>query len=1311
MALNRISSGGITDGTISNVDIASDAAIDGSKISGNLGAQDLVVDTDVLVVDATNDRVGVGTASPNVNLHISATGAPALRIQDADGTTQFTNILHSNGLTTFEGKDGTGDGAFRFRGASTLNDYLRIDSSGRVGIGTGTPEEKLEVIGNIYLRSSETADTGKTQRLYGGAYADNPMTMVYSNNDASFNRLYLGGGTSGGEPASHIYFHTGTVGTKAAGTARMIINSDGNVGIGTTSPGDLLHLNKNDATSVGIRLSNTEGIARIVADNDLINISADQHRFTSEAGTDRLRIDSSGNVGIGTTLPQTLLEIKNDTASTFYDTTIDTSLLLSGTPGAGNGNFGGSIGFSRLDSVGRINAAIAIKQTTADADQCGLSFFTHSSTNTGASLSESLVIDHAGSVGIGETTPGSKLHIKDGYITVQTTPDSTFGVQEFLRVDNGASVGDRALQGFELLNSGVRWHSITHNLDITSNGSAYTYTQGLYSGSNLIEFINGDLRIYADAQVTSGSADNITPSRRVTIKADGNVGIGQISPAQLLDVNGDALINNLTIGKGAGSLEGNTAIGEDVLGNATTGGIQNTGVGWSALLDLTTGSQNTAVGRSAGANITTGTNNTFIGRVSGFNLIDGNSNVALGESALYYSVAGSAGTAIGRRSQLYANNTTTGYTNTNVSVGYESLRGSTTAADNTGNQNVAIGYVALQLNSSGSGNTALGYFALKENTTGGSNVAVGQVSLEQNTTGNNNIAVGNQALEENTTASNNIAIGTQALESSVAGSNGIAIGFQSQYYRNNTATAHTNSNISVGYQALRGSTTAADNTGTSNVAVGYQTLINNTSGYTNTAIGYVTLFDNTTGLQNVAVGGSVLANNTTGNNNTALGYQALNSSVGANNGVAIGLQSQLYYNNTVTSHSNTNTAVGYQSLRGPATPADNTGLGNTVVGYQAMYDNSSASLCTAVGTNALGNNTTGNSNTAIGSSSLITNTTGEHNVAVGNTTLSTSTVVDRCTAVGYESQRYSDSTGTNKDGNNTSVGWRALRGSPTAANNTGINNTAVGNEALILNTSGDHNVAIGLNCLASNTTGYSNSAVGMNALLRNTTGYLNTAIGRDAGRYDQSNNDTANFNNCTYLGRDTKASGDNQVILGDSSTTVYLSSGTTQVTSDERDKADIRDTILGLDFINALRPVDYRWDPRVDYFDTEVYEEEVTETVEVSNPAYVEDGDEPQYIEETVTKMVTKDRLVPVPKDGSRKRNRFHHGLIAQEVKAAADAMGVDFAGYQDHKVNGGLDKLTMGYTELIAPLIKAVQELSAENAALKARLDALEAG
>ena len=65
--------------------------------------------------------------------------------------------------------------------------------------------------------------------------------------------------------------------------------------------------------------------------------------------------------------------------------------------------------------------------------------------------------------------------------------------------------------------------------------------------------------------------------------------------------------------------------------------------------------------------------------------------------------------------------------------------------------------------------------------------------------------------------------------------------------------------------------------------------------------------------------------------------------------------------------------------------------------------------------------------------------------------------------------------------------------------------------------------------------------------------------------------------------------------------------------------------------------------------------------------------------------------------DGSKKRSRYHHGLIAQEVKAVIDLTGVDFGGYQDHSVKGGSDVLSIGYAELIAPMIKAIQEMDAK--------------
>ena len=153
--------------------------------------------------------------------------------------------------------------------------------------------------------------------------------------------------------------------------------------------------------------------------------------------------------------------------------------------------------------------------------------------------------------------------------------------------------------------------------------------------------------------------------------------------------------------------------------------------------------------------------------------------------------------------------------------------------------------------------------------------------------------------------------------------------------------------------------------------------------------------------------------------------------------------------------------------------------------------------------------------------------------------------------------------------------------------------------------------------------------------------------------------------------------------MGNSATTTYVY-GTVQNRSDQRDKTDIRDTILGLDFINKLRPVDFRWDYREDYREiVEDYREIVEDYREI-----VEENKSINVIEHE--------------KDGSKARNRFHHGLIAQDVEKVLKDNNIDFGGFQDHKINGGKDVLSIGYNELIGPLIKAVQELTVQVNNLK---------
>jgi hypothetical protein len=292
------------------------------------------------------------------------------------------------------------------------------------------------------------------------------------------------------------------------------------------------------------------------------------------------------------------------------------------------------------------------------------------------------------------------------------------------------------------------------------------------------------------------------------------------------------------------------------------------------------------------------------------------------------------------------------------------------------------------------------------------------------------------------------------------------------------------------------------------------------------------------------------------------------------------------------------------------------------------------------------------------------NTNGQHNIILGNSNTFTSN-----TTGGY----------------NVGIG-----ASNFSSNTTGSQNTGVGTLALRANTAGGNNVAVGMYSLTTNTIGYNNVAIGVLSLSQNTEGNNNTAVG--FGSLNQNG-----LTNCTAIGYGAAVSGSNQVQLGDSSTTTYVF-GTVQNRSDVRDKTDVRNTILGLDFIKSLRPVDYRWDMREDY-----------KPVAPQDPGIDATDEQKARYQSDIKTWLENCKLKNITHNGTKKRNRFHHGLIAQEVKAVLTQKGIDFGGYQDHSISGGDDVLSLGYDQFIAPLIKAVQELSAQNEALIARISVLE--
>lgn len=249
-----------------------------------------------------------------------------------------------------------------------------------------------------------------------------------------------------------------------------------------------------------------------------------------------------------------------------------------------------------------------------------------------------------------------------------------------------------------------------------------------------------------------------------------------------------------------------------------------------------------------------------------------------------------------------------------------------------------------------------------------------------------------------------------------------------------------------------------------------------------------------------------------------------------------------------------------------------------------------------------------------------------------------------------------------------------MLGFATGLVNAGNFNTFLGADAGVNNSTGNYNTFIGSESAYNNTIGNSNTFIGSYSGTSNSSGIGNTFIGTNSGN-------TSNYNNCSTLGYNAQVTGSNQVQLGDSLTTTYVY-GTVQNRSDLRDKADVQDTVLGLDFISKLRPVDYKWDMR------ESYKSELPEQGELSDEDF----------KVVMDLWLEENKLSNLKHDGTKKRNRFHHGFIAQEVK------DLGFGGFQDHSVNGGEDVLSIGYDEFIAPMVKAIQELKAEIELLKVK-------
>lgn len=361
-----------------------------------------------------------------------------------------------------------------------------------------------------------------------------------------------------------------------------------------------------------------------------------------------------------------------------------------------------------------------------------------------------------------------------------------------------------------------------------------------------------------------------------------------------------------------------------------------------------------------------------------------------------------------------------------------------------------------------------------------------------------------------------------------------------------------------------------------------------------------------------------------------------------------------------------NTSGGWNCAMGTLALESNTsGASNAAFGMNALNSNTSGESNASFGAWSLQANTTGARNSVLGVLALNNNTTGSDNVALGSSALAANKAGGKGVAIGTEAMARANNSTVAFNNLNVAIGYQAMYGSVSSSANTGNRNTALGYQTLVDYTTGNENTALGTQALFIATTGSANTAVGNLALGSLTTGNNCTAVGRLA------NVSTGTLNNATALGYNTTVSASNKVRLGNSSITVVEGQVPYTSPSDARFKRDVEEDVQGLSFILRLRPVSYT-------FDRAAFAKHVGEDVT---------GREKELAE------LSQQRTV---------------GFLAQEVEKNVQNAG--FTAFDAvHVPAGSADNYGLAYAEFVVPLVKAVQELHAENQALREQVERLE--
>jgi len=553
-------------------------------------------------------NVGIGTTAPTYKLSVQSTdtagatgtGATLQLLSDTTavankgGSVIFGdagNAIRAMIKGMYIGPAGSGGGlAFSTAEDSggAITERMRLNSTGNVGIGTASPGHKLDVGGSININNISYA------------YKINDLNVLsVSANYTSLHNpegaisIYLG---DSGDRTNYYDNNFHRFRTAGGSSDYMFINSNGNVGIGTTSPSGKLHIAAPTGTaspgSIALAIRDA-GSPTFGFDFNLEGVTTGDlslMRTVSGVQSQVMTFDrANGNVGIGTTGPAAKLNVA--TSST-WGTAVTEAITIDNTGSAGDVNLEHSLGRIRWRTNGAIGAAIdAIRDTPGAGNNVDIAFFT----NTGGSSStaaERMRINYNGNVGIGTTSPQQRLMVaspsdtsvvlgasylstnnnnffevginaNDGYLNLRNS-----GVSTTVHID---SDGNSYLNGG---NVGIGTTSPGTRLSIQNSGTTDSIISEyrMTNGSNAVTFRTDDNVIFGIHAQNSGDIYIKDTSDNVLFygKNGGNVGIGTTAPAQKLHVAGASIIAN------------STSIDPDAYVDQMVAGLIQDGSGWSA---------------------------------------------------------------------------------------------------------------------------------------------------------------------------------------------------------------------------------------------------------------------------------------------------------------------------------------------------------------------------------------------------------------------------------------------------------------------------------------------------------------------------------------------------------------------------------------------------------------------------------------------------------------------------------------------------------------------------------------------------------